>query len=161
MNKVLRSVGLAAMLASGTVLGGSAPASAAGGVGFVGSAHVDCFGCGTSNCDASLTIHGVKAKADTNPPEAEVIVGGGGSTTICVAAEPADVTCLITGSASGRVEGSVNVDFNWTRVGATALITTSGDINGAGTAAFHVSSPTGNPCGQEVFADIAGALAGS
>jgi hypothetical protein len=159
MNKVLRTFSLAAAVASSMVFGGSA--GAAGGGAFVGTAHVDCFGCGTSDCDASLTVAG--ALVSTAPPGAAPVLGGaetGTETAPCTANEPADVTCVISGTASGKVEGVLNVDFNWTRVGATAVITTTGDIDGAGVAAFHVSSPTGNPCGQEVVADIAGALVG-
>jgi hypothetical protein len=79
----------------------------------------------------------------------------------CTANEPADVTCVVTGTASGKVLGVIDVDFNWTRVGATAVITTSGDISGAGAAVFIVTDPHGNPCGVEVTAEVVGVLAGT
>ena len=44
---------------------------------------------------------------------------------------------------------------------ATAVITTAGDINGAGIAAFAVTSPIGLPCGGPVDATVAGSVAGS
>jgi hypothetical protein len=149
--KILRTIGLAAAVA-GTVAFGGSPAGAAGAGAFAGDASIDCFGCGTSDCSASLTVGGVVGTAPAV---------GAAATTSCTANEPADVTCVVSGSASGRVEGSVNVDFNWTRVGAAAVITTSGDINGAGAAVFVVTSPVGNPCGQAVAAKVVGALAGA
>jgi hypothetical protein len=137
----------------GVLLSANTPATAvAGGVFGGGTASVDCFGCGTSSCYAALTVAGAVGTT---------AFAGGAGTTSCTANEPANSACVVTGSASGRVEGAVNVDFNWTRVGVTAVITTSGDINGAGAAVFVVTDPHGNPCGHAVQALVTVQLDGT
>jgi hypothetical protein len=130
----------------------STPVNAAGAGAYTGTANIDCFGCGVSTGTACLNLTGVY--------NGYVAVNGQACATYTVN-EPAGVTCVVTGSASGTVTGVVNVSFNWTRVGATAVITTSGDINGAGVAAFVVTSPVGNPCGGAVTAQVAGVIVGA
>ena len=112
---------------------------------FSGNARIACFGCGVSNGTASLQFLPLLASA----------------TATYTVNEPVGATCVITGSASGTVTGAVNVSFNWTRVGATAVITTTGDVNGAGVAGFVVTSPVGNPCGGAVTAQVAGVVTGA
>ncbi len=145
MKAILRSAVVVAAAASSIAMI-STPANAAGAVAFTGTAHIDCFGCGSSTGTADLTGVGTHS---------------GAATANFTVFEPEGATCVVTGSASGTVTGAVNVVFNWTRVGATAVITTSGDINGAGVAAFVVTSPVGNPCGGPVTASVVGAVAGA
>jgi hypothetical protein len=154
-HQVLRSLALGSALVGSLALG-STPASAVAGVAFTGTAHINCFGCGVSNGTAELCAHGfvgtVTIGIDVNCPNTHA------SFTVN---EPASVpTCVISGSASGSTAGAVNVSFNWTRVGAVAVITTSGQINGSGVAVFAVTSPTGLPCGGAVGASVAGAVSG-
>lgn len=147
MKAILRSAVLAAGVVSTVAMMG-APAQAQGAVAFTGTATIDCFGCGTSTGTATLSGSGVLNGA---------AVSGSASASFDLE-EPA-ATCPASGSASGSVTGVVNVDFTWLRVGATAVITTSGDIDGAGTAAFAVTS--GLVCGEDdVTATFAGAVAG-
>jgi hypothetical protein len=139
----------AAALAYGTVA--APPASAApGGVAFLGTANIQCFGCANSQGNASLTVAGT--------------VGGSlasGSATATYTGGPAGLSCLVSGNASGSVSGAVNLDFFWTRVGAVAVISTSGDITGQGVATFVVTSPLGIPCGTSVTAQVAGTVFGA
>jgi hypothetical protein len=118
-----------------------------GAAAFTGTSFINCFGCGTSNGNASLNIVG--ASASGGP------INGAANATFTVN-EPA-ATCPVQGSAVGSTTGALAVNFVWTRLGATAVITTSGDIGGAGVAAFVV---VGNPCGGPVTATLAGAIAG-
>jgi hypothetical protein len=74
------------------------------------------------------------------------------------------VSCVITGSADGTTSGELaTVTFHWLRVGAVAVISTTGEITGAGVAAFAVTSPAlpRIPCGGPVDADVAGVLVGT
>ena len=154
--KILRNVVLAAAVAGATAMTGT-PANAAGAGVFTGVASINCFGCGVSNGSADLWVTGVvgttpaAAVQGVTPPNAKA--------TFSVTEIPSQ--CPVTGSAVGVVTGAVNVGFSWTRVGATAVITTTGDINGGGAAAFAVTSPVGNPCGGAVTAQVVGAVAGA
>jgi hypothetical protein len=139
---ILRSAVLAATAATSIAMMGS-PASAQDVVVFTADATIACFGCGPSTGTAHLTtvagtISGeADADFDLNEPPA---------------------TCPVTGDANGTVSGDINVTFGWVRVGAIAVITTNGDITGAGVAAFTVE---GNPCGgANVHASVVGAVAG-
>lgn len=116
------------------------------GAAFTGEAAINCFGCGVSTGTADLTV---------------ISTGGMGSAFATYTVFESPAQCPVTGSATGSTTGSVVVDFNWTRVGATAVITTTGDINGGGVAAFAVTNPLGNPCGGPVTAAVVGAIAGA
>jgi hypothetical protein len=151
LKAILRTAVVVAGLAT-AVATSITPASAApGAVAFVGSANITCFGCGDSAGTASLTGVGVVNGGAAN---------GSASATYTVH-EDTGAGCIVSGTASGSVSGAVNVDFNWTRVGAVAVISTTGDVNGQGVAAFVVTSPVGNPCGGAVSAEVAGAVAGA
>ena len=147
MKAILRSSVFAAALASTVALSTGAQAATAALV-FTGTASIDCFGCGTTHCEADLTVTGLPAS--------------GGAHAECTANEPGGSLCLLTGTASGHVDGSgglagFGIDFNWTRAGAVAVITVSGDTTGAGVAAFLT---TGVSCGAAVSATVAGSIAG-
>jgi len=151
---ILRSAIVAAGAAS-TMIAGMTPASAAPGgvVAFTGTASIGCFGCpGPRPGTAVLSGTGVTLEGN--------VISGTANATYTVT-DPADVTCVITGSATGSVTGAINVGFTWLRVGATAVITTTGEVNGAGAAVFVVTSPVGNPCGGPVTATVVGAVAGT
>ncbi|HWL35973.1 MAG TPA: hypothetical protein VNQ77_07245 [Frankiaceae bacterium] len=116
-------------------------------VGFTGVASIGCFGCpGPRPGTATLTVVGAAF---------------GSASASYTVVDPADATCVISGSATGSVTGAIDVNFTWLRVGATAVITTTGDIDGAGAAVFVVTSPVGNPCGGPVTAQVAGAIEGT
>ena len=69
--------------------------------------------------------------------------------------------CVIQGQAFGTTTGAVNTAFTWSRFGAVAIISTTGDINGPGVAAFVVTT-AGLPCGTtNLQAAVVGALAGT
>ena len=121
------------------------PCEDATAVAFTAIARIDCFGCGDSQGTAHLDI-----------------IGGGTAEATYTVNEPAiGPACVVTGTASGSTTGAINVTFSWTRVGATALITTGGEIEGAGVAAFHVTEPSGIPCGAtNVVAEVVGAVGG-
>jgi hypothetical protein len=135
------------------------PASAAGSVTFDGDVVIDCFGCGASNGSGTLCVNGT---VDNGRPV--VCLPGTANdpnvSTTFVVNGPA-ITCQLTGDAAGTTAGDVNVSFEWIRVGATAVITTSGDIDGSGTATFTVTSPPGNPCGMPVTAHVTGTVTGN
>jgi hypothetical protein len=122
-----------------------------GSVAFTGTANVACFGCGVSAGTADLLVSGVIGDAvlGANPVHA----------TFTVDEQPG--ACPATGTANGTTTGPVQVDFSWTRLGAFAVVTTRGDIDGAGIAAFTVTSPVGVPCGQAVTAAVVGSIAGT
>jgi hypothetical protein len=141
LKAILRSAVIAAGLATSVMVGMTGATADPGAGVFTGSANINCFGCGTSNGKAHLDVTGT--------------VSGGVDATFTVN-EPA-ATCPVQGSATGSTTGAVTVNFVWTRLGATAVITTTGQINGAGVAAFVV---VGLPCGGPVTATVAGALAG-
>jgi hypothetical protein len=113
---------------------------------FTGTAHITCFGCGVSSGVADLTV--------TTP------LGSGPVHATFTVVQSAN-TCPLNGTANGSFTGYLDGTFTWTRMGATAVITTSGDITGTGTAAF---APTdlGNPCGNTwVGVTVAGAITGN
>jgi hypothetical protein len=151
---ILRSAVLAAGVVSAIALS-TTGASAQGAGEFNGSAHINCFGCGVSTGTAELSV--------TGEVNGSVVVGGitANAHASFTVNEPTGPTCVVSGSASGTVTGAVSVDFNWTRVGAVAVITTSGQISGAGVAAFVVTSPVGVPCPGPVDALVVGAVAGA
>jgi hypothetical protein len=138
MRAGLRTLGLATALVAGAVP--MPPSSAAGFVAFAGTASIDCFGCGDSQGTAELCT--------------TVVTPDGRVVTVCAPAhaeytvhEGTGTDCVVSGTAEGGVTGAINVSFNWNRLGAIALINTTGDINGSGTAAFVITGPAGLPCG--------------
>jgi hypothetical protein len=150
MNRIMRSTVLAlpvgvALLATTT---GSAYAQGAGT--FHGTAHISCFGCGPSNGTANLKVTG--EINGTAKVEADVFA----SYTL----NENPTTCPAQGTAQGTFSGAVNGSFTWNRVGASAVITTSGDINGNGVAVF-ATTKAGLPCGGAVDAVVAGSVAGT
>ena len=156
MNKILRRIGLAAAVTASVGMG-SAPASAEGAGAFTGTANINCFGCGVSSGTADLCVTGYVL----GQPVVGVCITGGRNATATYTVTEIPSQCPVTGSATGVVTGAVNVSFSWTRIGETAVITTTGDIDGGGTAKFAVTSPVGNPCGGPVTASFAGAVAGT
>ena len=120
------------------------------GVAFEGTATISCFGCGVSSGSASLAVAGRTRRE---------LVGGTSTASFTVTEGP--TTCPVTGSANGTITGEVDAAFSWTRVGAVAVITTSGDVKGTGTAAFVVESPVGSPCGGPVSARVSGLIGGA
>jgi hypothetical protein len=168
MKKALRMLGLTAALTASVGLGTGA-ANAASAVAFVGTAHINCFGCGDSSGTASICVKGVTVTTPPIPPAVTVhdpsvgICGllGTNTTATYTVHEDTGAGCVVSGTASGTTSGELNVAFNWTRVGAIAVISTTGDVNGAGVAAFVVTSPLGNPCGGAVTAEVVGAVAGT
>ena len=157
----LRTLALAGLLTSLSV--GPSPASAVPAtLVFTGWVDVDCFGCGVpSPCHADLNI---LALTHTGTAEANWTADGSAGVGACTAVQPLGLLCLVTGTANGTVvgtAGTVNglvLNFNWTRVGAVAVITVSGSTTGTGTAAFVVA---GLVCGGAMHgATVAGAVAG-
>jgi hypothetical protein len=106
-------------------------------VAFDGTWRSDCFGCGSSDAEMSLSVTSAGS-------------GGAGvgqpAWSSFTANEPADATCLLSGSASGHISGAIEVDFNWTRLGPFAVISMTGHVNGIGTGTFTLTSPIGLPC---------------
>lgn len=148
---------------------------------FTGTAHINCFGCGTSTGTASMGTVCVSGNANgddvaacgyTRLGSGRRILNGS-ATAIYTVQEDPGASCVITGSADGtgdgtgtafgRMMGSLNAAFHWTRVGANAILTTTGDVTGAGTAEFAVTSPAlpSIPCGGSVDAEFVGSVAGT
>jgi hypothetical protein len=167
LKKILRSAVLVAGIATGLILG-STSANAAGAGVFTGDVSLNGFGVGSSTGEAWLCVVGAFAP----PPTVATAVGPCTSVTGHAASnvhatfdlnEPS-ASCPATGTAVGSVTGAVTGNFTWTRVGAVAVISTSGGSlgTGVGVAAFAVTSPVGNPCntaaGTTVKATVAGAL---
>jgi hypothetical protein len=150
VNVILRSAVLA-IGAAATIATGATPASAApGAVAFLGTATIDCFGCGLSQGTADLAVLGV--------------VNGGAASGAAHAVYTVTPTgnCLVSGVAEGTVTGAVNVAFTWVRVGAVAVISTAGDINGTGVGTFVITDPIGVPCGaRNVRAIVSGTVIGA
>lgn len=138
----LRSLALAALLTSLSL--GTPPATAEPVViQFAGVWHEDCWGCGPTNGWAELVLYGTHA---------------GRARATFVANSPVGVLCTFTGVATGRIEGAVNLDFNWTRAYFTeVVITISGQSNGAGRATWV---PSTTACGGPVDAFVEGTLVG-
>jgi hypothetical protein len=135
LKAILRSAIVVASLATAVATTG-APASATGVIAFDGTATISCFGCGDKPGTAALTGVGVNNGA---------AVSGSASASYTVH-EGTGTGCVVSGAADGTVTGAINVSFNWNRVGAVAVINTTGDINGSGEAAFVVTT-AGLPCG--------------
>jgi hypothetical protein len=131
---------------------------------FTGTAHINCFGCGTST--GTATLSGVDPGIGVPDGELDDLAVESATATYTVQEDPG-VSCVITGSADGTTKGELTeVTFHWLRVGATAVITTTGEITGAGVAAFVVTDGPGGlpklgvPCGGPVDATVAGSVAG-
>lgn len=150
MNKIMRSAVLTVPAGVAILAGTTGPAYAQGGGTFHGTAHINCFGCGPSSGTATLQVTG----AVNGQAKAEATVNVTYSLNEPVA------TCPAQGTAQGSFSGAINGTFTWTRVGANAVITTAGDINGAGVAAF-ATTKAGLPCGGAVDAVVAGSVAGT
>jgi hypothetical protein len=177
MRRILRTVGLAAAIA-GTLGLGLPPAAASGGVySIVGDGWEDCFGCGTtdgygtlcvsgssSNGEAAACVYQPNARAasafDFIPNESMEYTAVEGDLRTSAAAGPVCLG-LVTGTASGVMYGVIHVYFNWVRLGDSLLITTFGDVNGAGVGTFTIVGPLGNPCGQSVEFRITAEIAGT
>lgn len=179
MKKILRSLGLIAAIVGSVGLGSTPGVAGPGAVAFVGEASIVCFGCGVSSGTAELCAEGYNdpdvviapcadpgqveawaAHAIANPVDVNPLpINGNVVATYQVVEIPSQ--CPVTGSATGSTAGAVEVDFTWTRVGTTAVITTQGDINGGGVAVFEVTDPIGGACGNPVTAVVAGAIAGT
>ena len=126
----------------------AAPASAEGALVLTGSAEIACFGCGASQGSAQLTVAGVH--------DGTVIAGP--ITARYVAQEGGGATCAVSGVAQGSYSGVLSGEFSWTRVGAVAVVSLTGEHNGAGVVGFLVTSPLGAPCGQPITATLAGVV---
>ena len=159
--KILRSAIVGAAAAS-SILMATTPASAQTAGAFEGQAHIGCFGCGIYGPGGNGADFQVAGTINGN-------TGTGTGWASFTVNEPPGAGCIISGSADGEIHvtvdgtaGSATYDstFAWGRVGAVAVITVTGDINGTATAAFKVTNPVGNPCGQAVDAQFAGAIAG-
>jgi hypothetical protein len=153
LKAILRSAVLAASVAAGLTMS-MAPAHAVApeAIVFTGTAHINCFGCGSSTGSAKLALAGTRTDAM--------------ATASYTVQEDPGVSCVITGSADGTVTSTsigATVSFHWLRVGAVAVITTGGAITGAAVAGFAVTSPAlpSVPCGGPVDADVAGVLVGA
>ena len=156
MRSLLRNAVLAGAVGV-TTMAGTSPASADPSVlTFVGNVYVDCFGCAGTSGTAALTLAGTFGTT--------LVVGQPAAATFDAAYPPVIpgvAGCLVFGVANGTMtSGGISVDFTWTRVGAVAVITTSGDVDGAGTALFAVTDPLGVPCSQRVTATVVGAIGG-
>lgn len=153
MKAILRNAVLAAGVASIAVTGMQPASANHGSVRFTGTATIAKFGQGASTCKADLKVTGTVHGHTLTDVDAEVS---------CTLNEPPS-TCPVTGTASGTVTATaddgtaLSIDFTWSRVGATASISTTGDLVGSGAAAFKVTSPVGNPCGaNNVVAEVVG-----
>jgi hypothetical protein len=144
LRKAVLAVGAAATIATGTT-----PASAdPGAVAFIGTATIACFGCGVSQGSADLTVTGTaNGRVVSGPAHAVYTVS-----EVSV--------CSVQGRAEGTVTGTVNVTFLWVRYGATAVISTAGDVNGSGVGTFVITGPLGLPCGSSVAAVVSGTVTG-
>ena len=118
-------------------------------VAFEGAWHEDCFGCDMpAPGNAALTV--------TSAGTTYVEVGSPATATF-VAAESSGVLCLVTGSAYGTISGAIDLYFNWTRLGAFAVLTVGGDFVGTGTGTFFT---TATVCGGPIDAHVTAQLAG-
>ena len=150
----LKRIILSALVGIGLILSLSTanPAAAASAVTFTGTVNINCFGCGVSASTATLKVSGTI--------NGTTYVNATANAFFTVNEHP--TTCPVTGSAVGDVTiGANSVHFTWNRVGANAVIFTSGAINGGGGATFAVTSPVGSPCGGPVTATLAGSVAGT
>jgi hypothetical protein len=159
MRAVLRTAGLVAALA-GSLAVTAPPAAADEGVfPFFGTIHSNCFGCGSATGSGYVCVVTPDGAACVYYPRARRAGITYNTSLNFTESEPTGVGCLLTGSASGTATGAINVTFSLTRLGSFFVITTSGDVNGAGVGALQVTSPLGVPCGGPVDAQIAGSIA--
>jgi hypothetical protein len=149
MRSLLRSTVVGSALVAGLLP--APPAHAAGGVHFIGTAYVECHGCGVSHGTADLTVSGVV--------NGTVVVGSAHADFTAYSGQGV-VGCVISGQAIGTVTGAVNVDFAWARVGNVALITVRGEVNGAGHGTI-VGTQAGIPCGGPAQFTVEGSIAGA
>jgi hypothetical protein len=149
---LLCAVASLAATALSTALSTPAASAVPGAIEFQAAVRIDCFGCGDSIGSASLctvfvsTPSGASVCAGAMTEFVSVTAGPASEATFTVH-EGTGIDCVISGTAEGDVFGAVNVTFTWTRVGAFALISTSGEINGSGVALFVITGPAGLPCG--------------
>jgi hypothetical protein len=151
---------LTALASSTAVAPSSAPAAPGAGA-FYGTVHIDCFGCGDSDgygdwCWWYIVLPDgrIICLDDILPPWYNT------HATFTVHESPG-AECAVSGTADGVMTGAVNGGFTWARVGAFAVITTTGDVNGSGVMSFVVTSPAGLPCGSPVTANVAGEVHGT
>jgi hypothetical protein len=142
----------AGALVAAVLCGPATPARAAvGAFEFDGRATVACFGCDSSSGTATLCVTGVA--------NGEVLVPCAAVDVQFTAFEPAGglLDCWSVGTADGTFSGALNGRFIWTRLGAVAVLSFVGDVNGDGVAAFV--APLGpTTCGQQnVSFRVAGA----
>ena len=137
-----RMLPLAVLLTSLSL--GPSPASAApAAVQFFGVWHEDCWGCGITSGYADLVLYGTHS---------------GRARATFTASSPPGLLCTFTGTAIGRIEGALDVDFTWTRAYFTqVVITFAGESTGNGRATFV---PSTTVCGGSVDAFVEGQLVG-
>lgn len=155
MKSFLRNAVIAGSVVVATTAGASPASATPGLLQFHGTATIDCFGCASTTGTASLVVTGVLG--------GNALVGAPATARFNAMYPPVilrQIDCLVVGVAHGSVSGAVDVEFNWTRLGAVAVITTTGEVTGVGTATLFVTSPAGVPCGQRVTATFAGAIGG-
>jgi len=159
LKKILRSAVLVAGIATSITMGMTSANAAGAGV-FTGTAKINSFGTGASSGTADLCVHGYVLGQPVVGACVEGVTGRVGNVKATFDVFEASATCPLTGQASGSFSGAVNGTFNWTRVGATAVISITGGnlAGGSGTAAFKVTEPAGLPCGGPVVATVVGAI---
>jgi hypothetical protein len=65
----------------------------------------------------------------------------------------------VASTISGTFEGAFHATFTWTRIGAVALVTTRGDLDGDGVGAAAFTQPV-NPCFEFATLTVAFSVAG-
>ncbi len=140
---------LTTTLSVGTAPGHAAPGAPT----YTGVDHVTWFGCGPTTGAADLCLTGCF--------RGSVRLGCTVAHATFTAQECTGVDCVISGTATGSVTGGIALSVNWTRLGALAVVTTTGDVNGARYAALEVVGPSGLPCGGPLDARFAGFLVGT
>lgn len=166
------ALALATALSMPSTVGAPPPrAWASGGGGaFTGVAQIDCFGCGVSAATArwcftvKVIIVGLVPVIYVCVSRIPVVDQGASDTAGSLTVDEEPGPCPpVSGSAAGDASGNgASFHFTWTRLGSALVMTTSGDINGAGVASFVVTNPAvGNPCGGPVTAEVEGALVGT
>lgn len=156
-----RLVLAALLLVSGTY---ATPAHALGAGAFTADVTLNGYGVGAGNGTARLCYTGVNGLG--------LIV----STNLCTSitgSSGANVTanfnfnvpagsCPAVGNVAGAFAGAIAGNFNWTHVGAVAVI---GGTSGAGVivgvATFAVTSPLGNPCGTPITSTVKATAVGA
>lgn len=143
----MRSIGILLVVAA-VALPAPAPASAVpSGAVLELDVLFDCMGCGPTAVEITGTVLG--GAGDLRSGDA--VTGG------AYADEPT-AGCPAIGTASGVLTSESGYDrsFNWSRVGATVVMTTNDGGTGSGT--FVPTGPAGNACGAGVTARLTGAL---